>query len=172
MSPTTAEVVCIAITLVLWGGSLLFVMWLSRKPGAKPAPDERYVRWEAPQSWNCRCAAVPLVPLHTNAELRQQLKTKAQLLTATQKELAELRASKGMQVLEDPTYHDVVVQIKGQDYRLFDHSYGLRLTCTRAGGWELWNMWGGKEELLGGEFAGLGPFSISVQGMLICQEHQ
>jgi hypothetical protein len=110
-------------------------------------------------------------------DLRDKLKEAHAVEAALRNKIKEMEIEKadqrahqgGIQVLEAPTYHDVIVSVKGKDYRLFDHSYGLRLTCTRAGGWELWNMWGGKEELMGGEYAGLGPFSITVQGMTICQ---
>lgn len=68
---------------------------------------------------------------------------------------------------EDRSYHDVEVEYGGKRFRLFDVSYGLRLTCTRAGGWELWNMWEGKEEFLAGEFRDP-PLRVYVAGVLIC----
>lgn len=68
------------------------------------------------------------------------------------------------------SYHDVVVHVAGgRAYRIFDSAYGLRLTCTRAGGWELWNVWGGKEELLAGEY-GSTRLSVVVDGIVICGE--
>lgn len=70
------------------------------------------------------------------------------------------------------SYHDVVVYAQGKDgmvraYRLFDACYDLRLTCTRAGGWELWRMLRPHEQLLGGEF--LGPsFCVAAAGIPLC----
>ncbi len=170
---------------IIWKETSIQVKKLRDAYEGKNKKAEKHVRWEAPpQGFNCRCLPLPVLPgddsllsalskqTRTSDDLRDQLETKTQLLAVAQKELAELRATKGMQVLIDPTYHDVIVHAAGRDLRLFDHSYGLRLTCTRAGGWELWNMWGGEEELLGGEYAGLGPFSVSVQGMIICQTNK
>jgi hypothetical protein len=65
------------------------------------------------------------------------------------------------------SYHDVEVEFAGKRYRLFDESYGLRLICTRAGGWELWNVWNGVEELLAGEYNEI-PLTIFVDGKIIC----
>ena len=64
------------------------------------------------------------------------------------------------------SYHDVVVSFGDKKIPLFDASYGLMLTCTRAGGWELWNRWGGTEELLAGEFNEV-PLTIEVAGHAI-----
>lgn len=59
------------------------------------------------------------------------------------------------------SYHDVVVSFGGQRHRLFDVSYGLQLQCTRVAGWELWNRWGGVNELLAGEFHTV-PLTVEV----------
>jgi len=66
----------------------------------------------------------------------------------------------------DISYRDVEVEYKGDRFSLFD-SYALRLTCTCAGGWELWNTWEGKEELLAGEFDVV-PLRVYVAGVLVC----
>lgn len=51
------------------------------------------------------------------------------------------------------SYHDVEVESdKLPRIKLFNASYGLQLICTRAAGWELWNMWSGVEELLAVEY--------------------
>lgn len=71
------------------------------------------------------------------------------------------------QWVEAPSYHDVVVHFGEQSIRLCDASYGLRLTCTRAGGWDLWNVWRGDEKLLGSEY-GDEPFCIEVRGVAVC----
>ena len=65
------------------------------------------------------------------------------------------------------TYNDVEVEFNGNRKRLTDSSYGLRLTCTRASGWELWNIWGYKEELLAGEFH-TNPLTVFVGGDVVC----
>jgi hypothetical protein len=70
--------------------------------------------------------------------------------------------------IEPPTYHDVVVFVEGQRIGLFNSSYGLQLHCTRSAGWQLWNVWDGKEELLGGEYSNK-DFRIEVRGAVICQ---
>lgn len=65
------------------------------------------------------------------------------------------------------TYHDVEVEWGGKRVRLFDAGYGLLLTCCRVAGWELWNRWGGKEELLAGEYHTT-PLKVFVAGQLVC----
>lgn len=65
------------------------------------------------------------------------------------------------------SYHDVEVEFNGLRVALFDASWGLRLTCTRFGGWELWNLWDGKEALLAGEYNAV-PLRVYVSGVMIC----
>lgn len=66
------------------------------------------------------------------------------------------------------SYHDVVVFVNGQKYEIANH-YGIMLTCTRAGGWELWDVSGGAgEKQIGGEYSG-NDFRIEVKGFVICQ---
>lgn len=65
------------------------------------------------------------------------------------------------------SYHDVEVEFGGKRLRLFDAGYGLLLTCNRASGWRLWNTWGGRDELLAGEYDE--PIlRIYVAGALVC----
>jgi len=59
------------------------------------------------------------------------------------------------------SYHDVIVIVNGKEYRIRDN-YAYQLTCTRAGGWNLWHIWNGKETLIGGEFNGDDEFIIKV----------
>lgn len=66
-----------------------------------------------------------------------------------------------------PSYHDVVVFVNGERYRIKDN-YAYQLTCTRAGGWNLWHIWGGKETLIGGEY-NFDDFRIEVRGVVVCQ---
>lgn len=66
-----------------------------------------------------------------------------------------------------PTYHDVEVEFDGNRIRIFNGGYGLRLTRTRAGGWELWNATSGRDELLAGEFHTV-PLRVLVAGVVIC----
>lgn len=185
-------------------GAYFHIIWKETSTHLKKITDaykgknkkaEQYVRWEAPpQGFNCRCLPLPVLPgddslvsalrkqLDVSNELRVQLEEKTSIegalrnvIKKLETEKADSRATQGYQVLESPTYHDVVVHAQGRDWRLFDHAYSLQLICTRAAGWELWNMAGDpgpthkRDELMGGEYAGLGPFSISVQGMVICQ---
>jgi hypothetical protein len=67
------------------------------------------------------------------------------------------------------SYHDVEVEFGGNRYRLFDVSYGLMLTCTRMGGWELWNRWDGKDELLASEYGTI-KLTVIVDGIVVCGE--
>ena len=70
-----------------------------------------------------------------------------------------------------PSYHDAVVTLNGVDYCLFDEPYDLMITCTRAGGWELWRNRGStvhEAKLLGGEYSG-DDFKISIAGHIICE---
>jgi hypothetical protein len=73
----------------------------------------------------------------------------------------------GLGASVDRSYHDVEVEFSGKRIRLFDASYGLLLSCTRCGGWELWNRLGGKEELLAGEYNEI-QLRVYVAGILIC----
>jgi hypothetical protein len=55
------------------------------------------------------------------------------------------------------SYHDLYITTKDiSRTRLFNLPFSLMVICTRAGGWELWDMRGGFEssELLAGEYAG------------------
>lgn len=69
-------------------------------------------------------------------------------------------------VREKHSYHDVSVVVDGKTYRVSDN-YAYRLQCCRAAGWELWHIWSGKEELLGGEFNNR-DFQILVGDKVIC----
>ena len=83
--------------------------------------------------------------------------------------VSRLRRLLRVNSLSTPTYHDVVVYVDGQEYCLSDH-YGLELTCTRAGGWQLWNTWNkalDQAVQIGGEYHG-GDFRIEVAGHVIC----
>jgi len=62
-------------------------------------------------------------------------------------------------------YWDVVVYADGVEYRPSEN-YALELVCTKAGGWQLWYIWEGKERQIGGEFFGK-PFCITVRDMVI-----
>lgn len=66
-----------------------------------------------------------------------------------------------------PSYHDVVVFVDGKQYRIADN-YAYRLICTKVGGWQLWHIWDGKEQQIGGEFHGNAEFRIEVEGIAIC----
>jgi hypothetical protein len=68
----------------------------------------------------------------------------------------------------DLSYHDVTVYVGNVAYKISDN-YALQLHCTRAGGWQLWKVWDGKDSLIGGEFDG-DPFCIEVAGTVIVGE--
>lgn len=55
-----------------------------------------------------------------------------------------------------PSYHDLVIQAAGmpKPVSIFNMSYGIRVTCSRTDGWRVWDVWGDKEELIGGEYDG------------------
>jgi hypothetical protein len=63
------------------------------------------------------------------------------------------------------SYHDVIVYVGNVEYKP-SSNYALHLTCTKAGGWNLYHIWDGKERCIGGEFEGE-PFCIEVAGMVI-----
>lgn len=67
---------------------------------------------------------------------------------------------------EQLSYHDVEVQFDGQRIRLFDASYSLMLTCTRAGGWRLYTRFNGEEKLLAGEYDNP-PLEIFINGIQV-----
>jgi len=72
--------------------------------------------------------------------------------------------------VEVPTrlsYHDVVVFVNDKPMRVFDASYGMLLTCTRAGGWELWENWRGVKNLLAGEYHETNVLRIEIAGIPI-----
>jgi hypothetical protein len=64
------------------------------------------------------------------------------------------------------SYHDVTVYVGNVMYKPSEN-YALQLLCTKAGGWNLYHAWGGKEHLIGGEYDAE-PFCIEVAGMIIC----
>ena len=79
--------------------------------------------------------------------------------------------------LASASYHDVVVYVDGTAYRIGDR-FGLLLTCTRSGGWELWadvdadqkpnGVTSHEQKLIGGEYSGH-DFRVEVAGVVICQ---
>ena len=66
------------------------------------------------------------------------------------------------------SYHDVIVYVDGETHRVAGN-YAYQLSCTKAGGWRLFHVWGGRERLIGGEY-GSGGFRIEVAGIVICGE--
>ena len=78
----------------------------------------------------------------------------------------ELDSTASLEPLPKSKYQEVVVQVGEQEYRIFNRPYGIILTCTRLGGWELWERWKTGECLLGGEFQDT-SFSIHVNGVCI-----
>ena len=64
------------------------------------------------------------------------------------------------------TYHDVIVYIQEKAYRIAD-DYTYQLTCSKIGGWQLWQLRDNKEELIGGEYDS-DNFRIEVAKEIIC----
>lgn len=60
------------------------------------------------------------------------------------------------------SYHDLSVIVNGKVY-VPSNDYGLSLTCTRVGGWELW----GGESLIGGEFNYDAEFKIKMGDVVV-----
>ena len=55
------------------------------------------------------------------------------------------------------SYHGVCVVVNGIDYKI-SRDYMIRLTCSKTGGWQLFNIWGESihnPSLIGGEFDSL-----------------
>jgi hypothetical protein len=63
------------------------------------------------------------------------------------------------------SYHDVVVQVNGVDYKISDN-YAYHLSCCRVTGWKLWFLWPPEERAIGGEYSG-DQFRITVGDMVI-----
>lgn len=65
------------------------------------------------------------------------------------------------------SYHDLHITTADLSRSsIFDLPYGLLVTCTRTGGWELWDRSEGKEDLLAGEFGDKG-LRLDVGGHVI-----
>lgn len=65
--------------------------------------------------------------------------------------------------------HDVEVEFEGQPrIALFDAPYGLELSCTRTGGWQMWkhNLRDGTSAILAGEYCVI-RLSIWIKGIQI-----
>ena len=68
---------------------------------------------------------------------------------------------------ESLSYHDVVVYVDGVPFKIKD-TYGLELSCTRVGGWQLWLRKSESEcVLIGGEYEE-SSFSVVVGGIVVC----
>jgi hypothetical protein len=70
-----------------------------------------------------------------------------------------------------PTYHDLYITAPGiPRTSIFSLGYGLRVTCTRVGGWQVWHMTEGVAggTLIGGEYGGPGHWlTLDVAGHII-----
>lgn len=92
----------------------------------------------------------------------KRVEVERQTRLRTQKEM--VRKAGLLDQLAKASYHDIVVYCDGQRYELGTDSYSLMLTCTRAGGWELWDC---RECLIGGQFHSA-QFSLEIAGVLVC----
>lgn len=61
------------------------------------------------------------------------------------------------------SYHDVEVEFGEVREKVFNLPFNIKLTCTRVGGWELWDQ----DKLLAGEYGEV-PLKVYVAGNLIC----
>jgi hypothetical protein len=67
------------------------------------------------------------------------------------------------------SYHDVQCYCGGVRYEL-SGNFAYHLRCSKVSGWELWHVWDGKEELIGGEY-GPKPLRIEISGIVILDTH-
>lgn len=67
------------------------------------------------------------------------------------------------------SYHDLHITTATMPRtRIFDLPYSTRVTCTRCGGWEVWEVQDGTERQLAGEYAGAGKgLRLDVSGHVI-----
>jgi hypothetical protein len=65
----------------------------------------------------------------------------------------------------DFTYHDIELEFGSVKQKIFDLPHNLKLTCTRVGGWELWQQ----DRVIAGEYNDI-ALKIYVAGILICGE--
>ena len=66
-----------------------------------------------------------------------------------------------------PSYHDLYITTsKIPRTSIFNLPYGLSVTCTRTGGWELWNGMTPGAKLLAGEYDNEG-LRLDVDGTVI-----
>lgn len=71
-----------------------------------------------------------------------------------------------MAMIPGTTYHDVAVIIDGRTYRIADN-YAYHLTCTRTSGWQLWYVWAGEEQLVGGEYNFNQEFKVLINNTVV-----
>ena len=64
------------------------------------------------------------------------------------------------------SYHNITVIVDGEEYKI-DTNYCYLLTCTKVGGWQLFNRWDGTEFLIGGEFDSE-EFIIKCGEVIVC----
>jgi len=74
--------------------------------------------------------------------------------------------------VETPSYHDLYVTLPGiERTSIFDLPYSVHVTCTRTGGWEVWDTrstivrsnW----TLLGSEYGADFPLRLDVNGRVV-----
>ena len=68
-----------------------------------------------------------------------------------------------------PSYHDLHITTADMPRRAVSAlPFDLMVTCTRAGGWELWRVTGPQtQEVIAGEYGGPG-LRLDVAGHVIC----
>lgn len=71
-----------------------------------------------------------------------------------------------------PSYHDLHITLPGMKRTpIFNLPFSVQVTCTRVGGWEVWNTYGSPDpkhwELLGSEYGGEKSLRLDVNGKVI-----
>lgn len=67
-----------------------------------------------------------------------------------------------------PSYHDLYITTPDVPRTsIFNLPYSVLVQCTRAGGWEVWEIWDGKERKLGSELGEENGLILDVNGYVI-----
>lgn len=70
-------------------------------------------------------------------------------------------------MMETPSYHDLYITTdETPRISIFNLPFGVRVTCTRTGGWEIWDHSTKPERLLAGEYDDKG-LRLDVNGVVI-----
>lgn len=71
--------------------------------------------------------------------------------------------------MADVSYHDLFITTREiPRTSIMNLPYSVRVTCTRVGGWEVWECYDGAEAMIAGEFAAMSPLRLDVNGFVLC----